>query len=311
MADDGGETPMTLRLATCLFLLLIPGAVLGGGAKSYPSPESATDALLVAARTGDPQALAAVLGSGAKSVLASGDPVADRAAVRHFVELADQGHALLAPQENVRMLVVGSDPWPFPIPLVKAKAGWMFDPQAGQAEILARRVGQNELDAIQVCLGYVGAQREYLARNPDGASEPHYADRLMSTPGKRDGLYWPAPAGEPESPMGPAVSGARREGYAPQHGKPAPYHGYLYRILTGQGAHAEGGAMDYRDSGKLTRGFGLVAYPASYRKSGVMTFLVNQAGVVFQKDLGPKTAQIAAAISRFDPDDGWKPVEPY
>jgi hypothetical protein len=301
---------MTLRRATSLLLLLVPGVVLGAGAKAYPSPESATEALLAAARTGDPTALAGVLGSGAKSMLASGDAVADHAAVRHFVELADQGHMLLAPRRNTRTLVVGSDPWPFPIPLVKAKAGWTFDTQAGQAEILARRVGQNELDAIQVCLGYVGAQREYLARNPEGASVPHYADRLMSTPGKRDGLYWPAAAGEPESPMGPAVSGAQREGYAPGQGKPAPYHGYRYRILTGQGPHAEGGARDYREGGKLTRGFGLVAYPASYRKSGVMAFLVNEAGVVFQKDLGPKTGEVAAALMRFDPDATWKPVAP-
>jgi hypothetical protein len=299
---------MTLRRATWLFFILLPGAVLGAGARTYPSPEVATDALLAAARSGDPVVLTGVLGSGAKSVLASGDSVADRAAVRHFVELADQGHALLAPRENTRTLVVGSDPWPFPIPLVKGKAGWAFDTEAGRAEILARRIGQNELDAIQVCLGYVGAQREYLARNPEGASVPHYADRLMSTPGKRDGLYWTAAAGEPESPMGPAVGGARREGYAP--GKRAPYHGYLYKILTGQGPHAEGGAVDYRDGGKLTRGFALVAYPASYRKSGVMTFLVNEGGVLFQKDLGPKTGEVASKLTRFDPDESWKPVVP-
>jgi Protein of unknown function (DUF2950). len=171
-------------------------------------------------------------------------------------------------------------------------------------------VGQNELDAIQVCLGYVNAQRDYLSRNPEGASVPHYADHLMSAPGKRDGLYWKTSAAEPESPLGPAVSGAVREGYAPTHGQRIPYRGYLYRILGAQGPNAEGGAMDYREDGKLIGGFGLVAYPASYGKSGVMTFLVNQTGVVFEKDLGPKTSKTAEGMKRFDPDRSWKRAEP-
>ena len=193
--------------------------------------------------------------------------------------------------------------------MVKGKSGWRFDAKAGEQEILARRVGRNELDVIQVCLGYVSAQQDYVSMNPGGAAAPHYADRLMSTEGKRDGLYWKAAPGEAESPMGPAVSGALAEGYAPKPGQQTPYHGYLYRILTAQGAHAEGGTLDYRENGQLTRGFALIAWPAAYEKSGVMTFLVNQNGVVFQKDLGSKTGKLASSMKSFDPGDGWKPVE--
>jgi len=301
---------MTLRRTTLCFLLLLASPALAGGVRAYPNPEAAIDALVAAARSGEVQAVVSVMGEPSRSVLVSGDAVADRATLRRFVELYDRTHSLSAPDEKTRTLVVGEDAWPFPIPLVKGKAGWTFDTKAGQEEILARRVGQNELDAIQVCLGYVGAQRDYLERNPERASVPHYADRLMSSPGKRDGLYWKAVPGEPESPMGPAVSGAVREGYAPIQGQRTPYRGYYFRILGAQGPHARGGALDYREGGKLTRGFGLVAYPASYGKSGVMTFVVNQAGVVFQKDLGPKTAQAAAALETYDPDDSWKVAAP-
>lgn len=301
---------MTFRRTTLCFLLLLASPVLAAGVRTYANPDAAIDALVEAARSGEVQAVVSIMGEPSRSFLVSGDAVADRATLRRFVELYDRTHSLSAPDENTRTLVVGDDGWPFPVPLVKGKAGWTFDTNAGREEILARRVGQNELDAIQVCLGYVGAQRDYLARNPDGASVPHYADRLMSSSGKRAGLYWKAAQGEPESPMGPAVSGAVREGYAPKQGQSTPYRGYYFRILTAQGPHAEGGALDYREDGKLTRGFALVAYPASYGKSGVMTFVVNQTGMVFQKDLGSKTAQAAAALKTYDPDDSWKPVTP-
>ena len=294
----------------CAVLPLLAVPALGAGPKGYPDPDSASAALVAAARTGDVGAITRVLGDDARPMLASGDRVADRTAVERFVALYDQSHALVALDDTEQTLVIGDDRWPFPIPLVKGKAGWTFDVKAGQAEVLARRVGQNELDAIQVCLGYVGAQREYRARNPEGAATPHYADRLMSSPGKRDGLYWPASAGEAESPMGPAVSGAMREGYTPAQGKRTPYRGYLYRILSAQGGRADGGALDYREGGHLTRGFGLVAYPASYGKSGVMTFVVNQDGIVFEKDLGPNTSKTAGSMSRFDPGDGWRRAAP-
>ncbi|HTS80788.1 MAG TPA: DUF2950 domain-containing protein [Myxococcaceae bacterium] len=292
-----------------LCFLVVSGSALAA-TPTFADPDAAIEALVTAARSGRIQSMISVLGDPAKSYLASGDAVADRTALHRFVELYDRRHTLDAPEESRRILSVGEDSWPFPIPLVQGKKGWSFDAKAGQEEILARRVGQNELDAIQVCLGYVSAQEDYLARNPEGTSVPHYADRLLSSPGKKDGLFWKAAPGEPESPMGPAVSGAVQAGYAPKHGRRTPYRGYFFRILTRQGPHAEGGAMDYREGGKLTRGFALVAYPASYGNSGVMTFLVNQAGVVFEKDLGSKTAKTASGLQAFDPGDGWKPVKP-
>jgi Protein of unknown function (DUF2950) len=290
-------------------LLLLSSPALAAAAKAYPDPTAATDALVAAARSGEIKAVLGVLGDRSKAFLVSGDPVADRAALVRFVELYDRSHELSSPDETTRTLAIGDDAWPFPIPVVKGKTGWSFDTAAGEKEILSRRVGQNELDVIQVCIGYVEAQRDYLGQNPDGASVPHYADRLLSSPGKRDGLYWPSAPGEPESPMGPAVSGAIGQGYTLKRGANAPYHGYHFRLLTAQGPNAEGGALDYRENGKLTRGFALVAWPAAYGKTGVMSFLVNQSGVVLEKDLGSRTASIASGMKRFDPDPGWKPVQ--
>jgi len=300
---------VTFQRALLVALLLSVAPALAAAAKVYPDPTAATEALVSAARSGEVKSVLAVLGDRAKSFLVSGDAVSDRAALTRFVQLYDQGHALLSPDDATRTLTIGDDAWPFPVPLVKAKTGWTYDAGAGEHEILARRVGQNELDVIQTCIGYVEAQRDYLARNPDGASVPHYADRLLSSPGKRDGLYWPSASGEPESPMGPAVSGAVGEGYTLKGGKNAPYHGYRFRLLTAQGPNAQGGAQDYREDGQVRRGFALVAYPASYGKSGVMTFLVNQDGVVLQKDLGKSTAKIASGMTRYDPDASWKPVD--
>jgi len=302
-----------MSVTTCLrttlsALLLVAAPSLAAAAKVYPDPTAATDALVAAARSGEVKAVLGVLGDRSKGFLVSGDPVSDRAALARFVELYDRSHEVSSPDETTRTLAIGDDAWPFPIPVVKGKTGWSFDTAAGEKEILARRVGQNELDVIQVCIGYVEAQRDYLARNPDGAGVPHYADRLLSSAGKHDGLYWPSAPGEPESPMGPAVSGAVGQGYTLKRGANAPYHGYHFRLLTGQGPNAEGGALDYREGGKLTRGFAMVAWPASYGKTGVMSFLVNQSGVVLEKDLGSKTASIASGLKRFDPDAGWKPV---
>ena len=299
----------TCLRATLAALLLVSAPVLAAASKIYPDPTAAIDALVAAARSGDPRAVVAVLGDRSKGFVVSSDPVSDRAALTRFVELYDRSHALSSPDENRRTLVIGDDSWPLPIPVVKGKTGWSFDAAAGEKEILSRRVGQNELDVIQVCIGYVEAQRDYLARNPERTTVPHYADRLLSSPGKHDGLYWPSTPGETESPMGPAVSGAVGEGYTLKRGAHAPYHGYHFRLLTAQGPNAEGGALDYRENGKLTRGFALFAWPAAYGKSGVMSFLVNQAGVVLEKDLGPNTAKIASGVKRYDPDSSWKPVQ--
>jgi hypothetical protein len=300
------------RALHCLVLLGAASLALparAAGPKVFGTPDDATQALVAASRTGKVSNVLTVLGAGAKTLLGSGDPVADAAGLQHFVELYDQRHQLLAPTETSRTIVLGIDDWPFPIPLVKTKSGWTFDAKAGEAEILARRIGQNELDAIQVCLGYFNAQGDYRARNPEGAPVPHYADRLLSSPGKRDGLYWPTEKGEPESPMGPAVGGARQAGYAVAQGKPAPYRGYRFRILTAQGPQADGGARDYKVGGKLVDGFALVAYPAAYGSSGFKTFVINQSGVVLQKDLGPETAAKGAAMSRYDPDASWTSAE--
>lgn len=286
-------------------LLLGTGASLAATPRSFPTPDAAVDALVAAMRASDTRKVLDVLGSDAKPLVASGDVVADHATGHRFIEQYDQAHTLLTTAEGSRTLVTGPDQWPFPIPVVQGKSGWSFDVKAGKQEVLARRVGRNELDAIQVCLAYVDAQREYRERNPDGNVPATYAKQLVSTTGKRDGLYWPAEAGAEESPLGPRVGGVDSEGYHAQAGKLTPYHGYYYRVLTSQGPHAEGGAVNYLVSGKLYGGFALVAWPATYGNSGIMTFLVNHAGVVFQKDLGPETASKAKAMKTFDPDSSW------
>jgi len=291
-----------------LLVTLAGSPVMAAGAQVFSTPEQATQALVEAAATDEVGPVLGVLGTDARPLLDSGDAVADDAALQRFVDKYNQAHALVAPDDATRKLILGDDDWPFPIPLVKTSAGWVFDTRAGQTEILARRVGRNELDTIQVCLNYVQAQREYREMNPEGDAVPHYASKLISAAGKHDGLYWPVEPGKPESPFGPAVGGARVEGYDVQAGKRIPYHGYFYRILTAQGSHADGGAISYLVKGKLTGGFALVAYPATYGNSGIMTFLVNQAGVVFQKNLGPNTAALAAAMKSFDPDKSWKPT---
>ena len=211
-------------------------------------------------------------------------------------------------EDGDTVLQVGADDWPFPIPLVKSDGGWRFDTAAGKDEILDRRIGANELSAIQACLAYVDAQREYYQRNPDHASLLHYAQKLASTPGKRDGLYCDTKPGEEESPLGTHFARAWANGYAAP-GKGAPYHGYYFRLLTAQGPDAAGGAYDYLAHGELIGGFALVGYPAKWDNSGVMTFPVNHDGVVFENDLGPDTAAAAKAIKTFNPDDTWKRVD--
>lgn len=278
--------------------------------KHYPSPEAAVDALVAAAKASDVKALTEVLGPDASDVVDSGDPVADENARKHFLESYEKKHALDSSREGEVVLTTGDDAWPFPIPLVKGEGGWSFDTAAGEQEILDRRIGKNELSAIQVCRAYVDAQREYYATNPEKSDLPHYAQKVASSPGQRDGLYWDTKEGEAESPIGPLMASARSEGYeGAGKGRGEPYHGYYYRVLTSQGTHASGGAYDYMVRGKLFGGFGLLAYPAEYGNSGVMTFVVNHDGVVFQKDLGPDTKQKAEAIKSFDPDSTWTKIK--
>jgi hypothetical protein len=276
--------------------------------KHFASPEQATEALVGAARGDDQQAMLSILGPEADDVLSSGDPVADANARKRFLESYEKKHTLQPAGDDKVVVAIGDDDWPFPIPLVKEADGWRFDTEQGREELIDRRIGRNELAAIKVAQAFVDAQREYYERNPEGGALRGYAQKIASSEGKRDGLYWPEKEGEETSPLGPAMARARAEGYTGAGKGAVPYHGYYYRILTAQGPHAKGGAYDYVVKGKMLGGFALVAYPAEYGVSGVMTFLVNHDGVVFEKDLGPKTVEQAKAMKRFDPDETWKKV---
>jgi hypothetical protein len=278
-------------------------------APTFATPKSAVKALVRAASASHPDALLGVLGPDARELVFSGDPVSDQAERQRFVRAAQQRQLLEPSGDQELTVVLGIDEWPFPIPLVKSKGGWRFDTEAGKQELLNRRIGRNEREAIESCLAFVDAQHEYFARDPDGNPLHHYAPRIVSSPGLRDGLYWDAGATERPSPLGELFAEAQSEGYQPAAGNPIPYHGYYYRILTAQGPHANGGAYDYHAHGVLLGGLALIAWPAEYGASGVMTFVVNHDGVVFQKDIGPKTGAVASAITTFDPDDTWQRVE--
>lgn len=273
---------------------------------TFATPEQAVSALVGAARAGNTGALLTILGPGSDKVLSSGDKVADTQARRKFVAEYDTAHRTDSEGDDRRVLSVGKDDWSFPFPLVKRGKAWSFDAQAGAQEILQRRIGANELDAIEVCRAYVDAQRQYAEkdRNNDGVLE--YARKFLSSPGKRDGLYWPTSPDEEESPIGPLMVHAQAQGYSTKSGGArSPYHGYYYRILTRQGEAAKGGAYDYIVNGRMIGGFALVAFPARYGVSGIMTFIINHDDVVYQKDLGPETAEMAKMTS-FNPDPSWK-----
>jgi hypothetical protein len=275
--------------------------------RRFASREAATNALVDALRTGDSKALLAILGAQGKALLWSGDPVADRRIRERFVAAYEEQHRLDTGGGKV-VLVVGREDFPFAIPIVPDGPTWRFDTAAGKEEILNRRIGQNELNTIQVCLAYVDAQREYYVRDPDANGLLQYARAFASSPGKRDGLYWPTKEGEPSSPLGPLVARARGEGYSKRSPNPVAYWGYYYRILTAQGKDAPGGAYDYLAHGRLIGGFAMVSYPAQYGVSGIMTFIVNHEGIVYEKDLGANGAAIARAMKEFNPDSTWKQV---
>jgi hypothetical protein len=277
------------------------------GQKSFESLDDAVNALVGAFRAGDRKALLEILGPKGGPVISSGDNVADRAAYQRFVAAYDRAHRLEGGGGKV-VLHVGDDDYPLAVPLVPDGPRWFWDTDAGDDEILFRRVGRNELATIQVCLAYVDAQREYYSRDR-GTGILEYAQRLESTKGKRDGLYWETKPGERPSPLGPLVADARAAGYVkPEPGKRMPYHGYLYRLLLAQGPAAFGGAYDYVVKGHMIGGFALVAYPAVYGVSGITTFIVSHDGTVYQKDFGPKTAQVANAMKTFNPDKTWTKV---
>ena len=290
-------------------ILLAASATVAAAQQDFKTPQDAADALVATARSGDQKAALAVLGPDGQDIISSGDKVSDDAVRKRFVDSYDAKHQIAVEGDKKATLVIGNNDYPFPIPILRNKnATWSFDTRAGRQEILFRRIGHNELDAIQTCLAYVDAQEEYASKDRNGAGAGIYADRFVSQPGKKDGLYWPTAPGEEESPLGELFAAASKQGYRAGEGR-SPYHGYYYKILTKQGPAAAGGAADYVVNGKMMGGYALVAYPAEYRNSGVMTFVVNHGGTVFQKDLGPKTQEVAEAVTSFNPDKTWTKVE--
>jgi len=274
--------------------------------KSFASPEEAVKALVTAARNNDSKEILAIFGPGSKDLIFSGDKVADKQRREKFLAAYDEQNKLI-PQGNEMILEIGKNDFPFVIPIVKKGETWIFDAKKGREEVLNRRIGEDELDAIQTCLAIVDAQREYAMMNREG----EYAEKFSSDPGKKNGLYWPTKEGEKPSPLGPLLAKAKSEGYSQKgtSGKAEPYHGYYYRTLKAQGKNAAGGAYTYIINKRMIGGFAVVAWPAKYGNSGVMTFIVNHDGIVYQKNLGPKTARVAENMKVFDPDAGWKKAQ--
>jgi len=302
----------TLHVLAAAILIVAWALIVGSSPalaqQDYKTPQDAVDALVATARSGDQKAALVVLGREGEDIISSGDKVSDDAVRARFVTSYDAKHQIMMEGDNKAILVIGDNDYPFPIPLARNKNGtWSFDTAGGRQEILARRIGHNELDAIQTSLAYVDAQNDYAAKDR-GDGEGVYAQRFISESGKKNGLYWPTTQGEEESPLGELFAAASRQGYRTGEGR-SPYHGYYYKILTRQGPAATGGAADYVVRGKMIGGFALVAYPAEYRNSGVMTFMVNHDGTVFQKDLGPDTGKLAEAMTSFSPDKTWTKVD--
>jgi Protein of unknown function (DUF2950) len=296
-----------LLLSLTVGIFLCAAASVGFAQEAFKTPEDAASALVSAAKTGDMKALATVLGPDGDAIISSGDPVADATTRQKFVAAYDAKHAITVEGDNKAIMVIGEEDFPLPIPLVRKDGMWRFDTVAGREEILARRIGKNELDAIQSCLAYVDAQNDYASKDRTGASTGVYAQRIVSSPGKKDGLYWPTAQGEEPSPLGELVAEATARGYRIGGGR-APFHGYYFKVLTKQGAAAPGGELEYVVHDKMIGGFALVAYPAQYRNSGVMTFIVSHSGIVFQKNLGPNTTKLAERMTSFNPDKTWQKV---
>ena len=286
-----------------LFASAPPALAAAAGQKSFASPEAAISALVDAVKSSNKVKLSLILGAHGSKLISSGDAVADERGRAAFVKAYSEASQLVFEGETGAVLVIGKKDWPFPIPLVKSDNTWAFDTGQGEQEILNRRIGRNELESIQVCLAIVDAQREYAASHLGSDGVPRYASRIVSTPGKRDGLYWQAKSSEPPSPLGSLVAAAASEGYTPARSRVlAPYHGYFYRILTAQGKDAPSGEYEYFIKGKMIGGFAAIAYPARYGASGIKTFIVNHDGVVFEKDIGQDTAAVASRIAAYNPD---------
>lgn len=278
--------------------------------RSFASPEEAVTAFIAALRDNQEADLRAILGPEADRVVNSGDRYADRELHQRFVALYDQKHTIQQKSPGHAELNAGPDDWPLPIPIVESNGRWTFDTKAGEQTIVDRRIGRNELRAIRTLLACVDAERDYFDRVRQATGTGVYATRVLSTPGHQDGLYWPVAEGETESPLGPLVDAAQEAGYPGElvGGKPIPYEGYYFRILKAQGPNGDGGAKSYMQSGRMTGGFALIAWPARFASSGIMTFIAGPDGDVYQKDLGPNTAHIAGAMTMFDPDLSWARV---
>jgi hypothetical protein len=280
------------------------------GQQTYSSAEEASEALITALQKEDEPSLLKVLGANAKDVLSSGDEAEDKQHRAQFVQKYHQMHRLVMEPDGLTTLYIGAENWPTSIPLVQKGASWYFDTAAGKGEILNRRVGENELTVIQVCGEFVDAEKEYESQPHDGDTERQYAQAIMSDRDKHNGLYWKAASSETASPLGPFVASAEREGYAESAGQTLqPFHGYYFRVLKGQGTRVPGGSQSYVVDGKMTHGFAFLAYPAEYRSSGVMTFLVAKDGIVYEKDLGPRTVEIAKTLRRYDRDATWRKAD--
>jgi DUF2950 family protein len=296
------QSKLTSTAVLMTLLVLLAGIVLAqeAGQKTFANPQDAGTALYDAVKSGDKAAMEAVLGASSVSVLSSGDEVEDKNNRNFFTGRYEQMHRWAKEINGNQTLFIGAENWPFPIPLKSAGNAWFFDTQAGVKEILFRRIGKNELRAIRTLHVLADAQDEYFSQ------KQQYAQHVVSDPGQQNGLYWKVAEGEPESPIGPLVASATERGYGGQHDTPQPYYGYFYHTLTAQGANVKGGAKSYIVDGKMTGGFAYIAWPAEYRNSGVMTFLVGPDGTVYEKDLGPKTADLAKAINAYNPDKTWK-----
>ncbi|SPD75608.1 conserved exported hypothetical protein [uncultured Desulfobacterium sp.] len=279
-------------------------------AQTFSSAEEAVKALIDACKRGDTQELLSIFGPEGKEIVSSGDDVADKSNLAKFVKDYETKNRLEQETADSGVLYIGEEDWPFPVPIVKMGEKWIFDAAAGKEEILNRRIGRNELGVIEVMHAYVDAQREYSTRKDRGGNTSiEFAQKIRSDEGKRDGLYWPVKEGEEISPLGPFAAEAVKEGYKKKDDAPIPYHGYYYKILKAQGKNAPGGEYNYVADGKMILGFALVAWPADHGNSGIMTFIVNQDDIVYQKDLGADSEKIAAAIEKYDPDGTWKKAE--
>ena len=297
---------MVLVIGGYLLLDAAPGEKRSSVQKTFSSAEEAAKALATSYRDLDRKAVAEILGDKGQRLVTSGDPVNDHHEREWFLALYDEGHAVLFEGDDRAVLQLGRDEYPYPIPIVKKGKGWRFDPSEGHEDLLSRRISKAELSALDVVVAYVVAQREYLREDHNGDGILEYAQRFSSSPGKQDGLHWESKPGEAPSPIAPLADAIRKEGYQPvKEGKLAVYRGYFYKILKAQGPHAPGGAREYVVNGKMTGGFALAAFPVRYGISGILTFIVNQGGVVYQKDLGPKTVATGTEMTVFDPDESW------